>query len=120
MLEILGLKDQTSSEKKAATIAIDTIAQLRSITNNVPDTFEDLIVRFLNSIAKGFVLVDIVADCYRDTSIKTAGRQTRGNYSKILISSIKSKVPRDITKFYSCTENKNQLIKLLFAYVKEN
>ena len=44
MLEILGLKDQTTSEKKAATIVIDIIAQLRSITNNVPDTFEDLIL----------------------------------------------------------------------------
>ena len=100
-LEILELKDQTIIEKKAATIVIDMIAQLRSVTNSIPDTFEDLILRFLNSIVKGFVRVDIVADCYRDTSITITERQT------------------SFTKFYSCSENKNQLIKLLFGYVKK-
>ena len=93
LLEVLSIKNQrTTSEKRASTLIIDMIAQYRTIANNVPDKFEDLIFRFLISIPKGFSRVDIVADCYWDVSIKGAEREKRGNCWKILFSSVKSNI----------------------------
>jgi molecular chaperone DnaK (HSP70) len=75
LLEILSIKDiQTMCEKQASTLVIDMIAQYRSI-RNVPGTFEDLINQFLNAIPKSYDRVDIVADCYRSVSIKSAERE---------------------------------------------
>ena len=67
--------------------------------SDVPNTFEELIFRFLRSIPKGFQRIDIVADTYRNGSIKSTDRQKRGTSSKLMIGSVKSKLPRDINKF---------------------
>ena len=84
---------------------------------NVPDTFEELILRFLRSNPKGYRRTDIVADTYRSGSIKSAERQKRGTSSKVLIGSVRSKMPRDVNKFMLNNENKSALISLIFKYV---
>ena len=120
LLEVLSIKNhQTLSDKKASTLVIDIIAQFRSLTR-VPETFEDFIIQFLDVIPKSYIRVDIVADCYREVSIKSSEREKRGQSSKVLIGSVRSKVPRDIAKFFSCSANKTQLIDLTFNYVLEN
>ena len=48
------------------------IAQFRMIVQDLPNDFEGLIMKFLNNIPKKYNRVDIVADCYRDVSIKSA------------------------------------------------
>jgi len=95
------------------------IAQYRTITN-VPESFEGLILQFLNAIPKSYDRVDSVADCYRSVSIKSAEREKRGKSTKVLVASVNSKVPRDITKFFSCGDNKTQLIDLTFKFIIEN
>ena len=95
---------------------VDMISQLRVCLSAIPDTFEQLIWRFLQSLPEGYHRVDIVADTYRDKSIK-AERIKRGTSSKVLIGSVKNKVSRDINKFMLNNDNKTSLVKLIFEYV---
>ena len=124
LLEVLGIKQMqpnlANDQRKVATLIIDMIAQYRVISTNLPVTFEEWITKFLKSIPKGFERIDIVADCYREYSIKSAERSKRGTSAKILINSVKCKVPRDSNKFFSNNENKSRLISLTFSFIKEN
>ena len=81
---------------------------------------EDLTLRFLQSIAKGYARVDIIADAYRDHSIKAEERKKRGSSSKVIIGSIKSKLPPDLSKFMLNNGNKSTLIEMMFDYIKAN
>jgi len=56
----------------------------------------------------------LVVDLHRDFSIKAAEREKRGASQKILIKSWKTRLPREMAKFYVNSENKNQLIALTF------
>ena len=122
LLEILQINDQQPSNRidNASILVIDMIAQIRLLVHKLPDTLEDYIVKFLTSIPKNYEQVDIVADCYREISIKSAERNKRGKSSKVLMSSYKSKIPRDFPKFLSNSDNKKQLIDLTFKYIREN
>ena len=93
------------------------IAQLRVCLVSVHETFEELSMKFLQSLPKGYARLDIVADTYRKASIKSSERRKRGSSAKILIGSIKSKVPRDMNKFMVNDENKTSLIKLIFNFI---
>ena len=116
LLQVLGIKESNCilPQKEESTLTIDMIAQFRMIVQDLPNDFEGLIVKCLNSIPKKYNKVDIVADCYKDVSIESAEREKRGNSSKVYVRNVKRKVPRDITNFLSNSENKTQLIKITF------
>ena len=99
---------------------VDMMAQIRVCSTNVPETFKDFILKFLQSIPRGYQRVDVVADTYRDTSIKNQERAKRGSSSKILIGSVSSKMPRDLNKFLVYNENKTELISLILNYIISN
>ena len=122
LLDVITIADcpENSVEKECDILVVDLIAHYRTISTNLPKTFEELILRFLTSLPKRYTRVDLVADCYRDMSIKTAEREKRGSSSKTLIKSCKTKIPSDISKFYSNGENKTQLISLTFKFIREN
>ena len=48
-------------------------------------------------LPKKFERVDIVADTYREKSIKRGERTNHGSSSKVIIGSCKSKVPRKVS-----------------------
>ena len=96
---------------------IDMIAHLRVFLVSVHETFEELSMKFLQSLPKGYARLDIVADTYRKASIKSSERRKRGSSAKTLIGSIKSKVQRDMNKFMVNDENKTLLIKLIFNFI---
>ena len=48
----------------AQVYAIDFIAQLRVIAKEIPETYEQLAIKVLQSIPKGYLRVDLVADTY--------------------------------------------------------
>ena len=98
---------------------LDMMAQIRSCINNVPETLEQFIEIFLSSIPKNFWSVDLVADTYRDISIKSEEREN-WNLSAIIIGSVESKIPKDVRKFLSNNEKKSQLIQLIFGYIQQN
>ena len=83
-------------DKAKSAYVIDMIAQLRCCISSSPNTFEDLAKKFLQSLPKQYKRYDIVADTYRESSIKSAERNKRGTSSKVLIGSIKSKLPSDL------------------------
>lgn len=99
---------------------IDMIAQLRTCLTGITGTFEDLIKRFVGSLEKGCKRINIVADTYRWTSIKAGERLKRGCSSKVIIGSIRSKLPSDIKSFMLNDDNKTNLINLVFKYIIEN
>ena len=69
----------------------------------IPDTYEQLADSFIAMLPREYQQIDIVADSYLETSIKAAERLKRGVSSKILITSAKSKIPRDC--YVSTMEN---------------
>ena len=115
-----NMQNEEIIDKHMSAYVLDMMAQIRSCINNVPETFEQFIEIFLSSIPKNFRRVDLVADTYRDISIKSEERENRNSSSKIIIGSIKSKIPKDVEKFLSNNENKTQLIQLIFRYIQQN
>ena len=68
-----------------------------------------LIIRFLRFIPQAYRQVHIIADIYRDSSIKSGEREKRGS-AAVIIASVKNKLPRDMNKFMLNKENKTQVI----------
>ena len=101
----------------AATFVVDFIALVRIVTKEVPQMFEDLSLKILGSIPKGYNRIDFVADTYRNASIKTAERNKRGTNSNINIKSVKSRIPQDFNSFLLNGDNKTQLINIVFDYI---
>ena len=88
------------------------MAALRSMMQ-IPENYEELAWKLLSSFPKGFQKEDIVADTYRNVSIKSEERESCGLIDKVIIKSTKSKVPKDFQAFLRNGENKNRLIDLL-------
>ena len=68
----------------------DLMAALRSMVQ-IPVNYEELTWKLL-SFPKGFQRVNIVADTYRNASIKAGERQNRGRSGKFIIKSTKTKL----------------------------
>ena len=98
---------------------VDFIALIRTMIE-IPSTFEGLAWKIIKCIPSGYPRVDLVADTYRQMSMKNAERDNRGSSSQIIIKSIQSKVPRDFKNFLSNGENKTRMITLLFDYFASN
>ena len=96
------------------------ISQYHNICSEPPHTFEELIIGFLMSISKRHIIIDIVADCYKENSIKPAEREKRGSSDCILVGSVKSRIPPDISNFFVNMGDKSQLTILIFSYIKSN
>ena len=99
---------------------VDLIAPIRTQTSKTPDTFEEFILKILTALPRGFYQVDRVANTYRDYSVKSSERHKRGSSDKVLINSLKSKIPRDLNTFLKNNDNKNRLIDLIFEFIIEN
>ena len=61
-----------------------------------------------------------MADTYKDSSIKSVVRDSRGCSEKVIIKSVKSKVPRDFLYFLRNGENKTWLIDLICETISIN
>lgn len=75
--EFSSISNAANINRTESAFVIDMIAQLRVCVNTIPETFEDFILKFLQSIPKGYKRIDIVADTYRDNSIKGEERAKR-------------------------------------------
>ena len=61
--------------------------------------------------------MDVIADSYRDASVKNAERNKKVKTSKINVKSVKSIIPLDFNSFLCNGENKKQLIVIVFDYI---
>ena len=111
--------ENTNIEKKSSTFIIDLMAAIRLLAP-IPVTYEELIWKLLKTFPKGYGRLDIVSDTYRTISIKSGEREKRGRGKKIMVKSVKSKIPRDFDNFLLNAENKSCLIELIFEFIKEN
>ena len=93
------------------------MAYIRTMVN-LPDTYERLAWWFFSGTSKGFSRIDLVADSYFKNSIKDTERIKHGTSKKVIVRSMKSKLPSEFSQFLSCGENKNRLIELLFEVIK--
>ena len=77
---------------------VDLMAMIRTI-QGVPDIYEELARRLLQMLLVGYSRIDIVADTYQKISLKDQEREKRGVSEKVLILSVKSKIPRNFSSF---------------------
>ena len=92
---------------------VDLMALVRTQT---VEFFWKLII----SLPRGYKSVHIVADSYREVSMKNAERTNRGIGSKIFVKSPVSNIPRDFQQFLKNGENKMRLIDLFFMFIEDN
>ena len=93
---------------------VDLIALIRTETGT-PIMYEELALQLFMAIPPGYKRIDIVADTYRDASIKDPERSKRRCSKAIIVRSGKSKIPQNFTKFLQNGENKTLLIGLILS-----
>ena len=71
------------------------------------------------SLPKGYKRVDLVADTYREISIKNGERHERGTSALFIINFPQSKLPREFKNFVKNGENKPRLIELIFQVISQ-
>ena len=71
------------------------------------------------SLPKGYKRVDLVADTYREISIKNGERQKRGTSARLMIHSPQSKFPREFQNFLQNGEDETRLIELIFQVISQ-
>ena len=71
----------------------------------------------INYFQKDMRGMTIIADTYQESSIKPTEKRKSGNSTKVLICSIKSRLPSDMNKFMLNNDNETPLIKLPFKFI---
>ena len=81
ILSRVDSSDARDFPKENTALMIDPMALFRTMSS-IPSTFERLAWKVLSLNPKGYRRVDLVADCYFETSIKDAERTKRGTSKK--------------------------------------
>ena len=71
-------------------------------------------------IPKGYERIDIVADTYREQSLKNPERLKCGTSSRVMVQSALSKMPGNFKNFLKNGENKSRLTELIQDVLIEN
>ena len=106
---------QTPSENVSDFI-IDFITFVRTLTI-IPKTFKNLIWKIIKMLPVKYTTLHIVADSYREVSIKFVEWEKRESTPKVYENSVSSNVPREFQEFLKNGDNKSRLIELFFDYV---
>ena len=117
--EFLPSNNYSPTVQEKGTYIIDFIAQLRTM-RNISETCEQLSWNFVKMVPHEYSRVDLVADTCMKNSIKSSERLKRGVSAKIIITSSKSKIPRDFQMFMMNGENNSRLIQIVFEFIVEN
>ena len=99
-------------KEQIAAYLVDFMALIRALPG-VCDTYEELAQKVFDALPVGYQRTDIVADTYRENSLKNSEHTKRGCSKRVLIHSSKSKVPRNFADFLKNGENKTRLIELI-------
>ena len=73
----------------------------------------------MDVIPVGYAKIDLVADTYQDLSIKSQERMHRGESSKIIVQSAKSRMPRNVSEFLN-GKNKECLLQIILEVITKN
>ena len=102
---------QVPKDRFAASL-VDLMALVGTLSG-VCGTYKSLSYKLFSMIPKGYERIDIVADTYREQSLKNPERLKRGTSSRVRVQSALSKMPRNFEDFLKNGENKNGLIELI-------
>ena len=92
------LKTNVPAKNNVSAFIVDLMPCIRQLTE-IPSTYEELTWKILRSLPVGYSRVDIVADTYCKSSIKTVEREERGVSSEIHIKTPKAIIPKDFNVF---------------------
>ena len=100
MKAVKSYKTSTEEDKSPPkqNAAVDLMALIRTVSP-VPVTYAELVKTLVSHLPKGYRRVDIIADTYREKSLKNNGRDSRGVSNKVIIRSPSSRIPRNFTEF---------------------
>ena len=84
-------------KQKPSALVVDLIAVIRTMTE-LPQKYYEFTWKFLGSLPKGYKLVDLVADTYREISTKNGERQKRPS-ARLMIHSPQYKLLREFKNF---------------------
>ena len=99
-------------KEQIAAYLVDLMALIRALPE-VCDTYEELAQKVFDALPVGYQRIDIIADTYRENSLKNSESTKRGCSKRVLIHSSKSKVSRNFADFLKNGENKTRLIELI-------
>ena len=106
-------------KNRFAAYLVDLMTLVRTLSG-ICDTYKDFACKLFSVIPKGYARIDIVADTYRETSLKNPERLKRGTSSRVMVQSALSKRPRNFNDFLKNGENKSRLIELIQDVLIEN
>ena len=72
---------------RPSALIVDLITAIKAMTK-IPERYKQLAWKFLAALPKGYYRIDLVADTYRDISIKSCQRFDCGTSTQIMISSL--------------------------------
>ena len=98
--------------RQTSTYIVDLMALIRTVSP-IPETYSHLVHSLIERLPKIYKRIDIVADTYRENSLKNNKRNLRGISGKVMISSSSSKIPISFTDFLKNGNNKTRLIELI-------
>ena len=105
-------KDVCIPKEEISAYLVDLMALIRTLPG-LFDTYRDLSSSLFTMLQVGYDRIDIVADTYRERSLKDPERVKRGTASKVMIQSSNSKIPRNFSEFLKNGENKTRLIEIV-------
>ena len=101
-------EEYKSPPKQNAAFLVELMALIPTISP-VPVTYAKLGKTLVSQLPKGYQRVDIIADTYRENSLKNNERDSRGVFNKVIICSALSRIPRNFTEFLKNGDNKTTL-----------
>ena len=107
-------EEHKSPAKQNAAFLVDLIMALIPTVSPVPVTYAELGKTLVSQLPKGYQRVDIIADTYRENSLKNNERDSRGVFNKVIICSALSRIPRNFTEFLKNGDNKTTLKKRVY------
>ena len=106
-------------KETVSTYLVILMALIRS-NPGICDTYHELAFKLISALPNGYDRIDIVADTYREKSLKDPERARRGVAGKVIVQSSLSKIPRNFSEFLKNGENKTRLIQLVWDVIARN
>ena len=105
-----SIEEDKSPPKQNATFLVDLMALIQTVSSVI---YAELVKTLVSHLTKGYRNVVIIADNWRDNSLKNNKRDSRGVSKKVIIRSASSRILRNLTEFLKIGDNKTRLIELI-------
>ena len=105
-----SIEEDKSPPKQNAAFLVDLMALIQTVSSV---TYAELVKTLVSHLTKGYRNVVIIADNWRDNSLKNNKRDSRGVSKKVIIRSASSRILRNLTEFLKIGDNKTRLIELI-------